>query len=57
MARYRRSSWFKRIMVLSVLALAVFGGWTLYKQNQKQVDSTAQKVGAKAKRVGEALKE
>lgn len=53
----RRKSWSKRIVILGVLALAAFGGWTLYKQNQQQVDSGVEKVTQKAKRVGEVLKD
>ena len=51
----RRSSWSKRIVVFSVLALAAFGGWTLYQQNQDQLDSGVEKVTEKAKQVSEVL--
>lgn len=57
MARRRKGSLTRKIVVLSVLAFAAFGMYTLYKQNQSRVDSSVQKVGEKAKRVGEVLKD
>jgi len=51
----RRKSWVRRIVVLSVIALACFGGYTLYQNNQKDVDGNYDKVSEKVKAVKKAL--
>jgi hypothetical protein len=53
----RKRGFFRRILGVCVLALAVFGGYTLYKNHQSDVDDASHKVVKKAKKVGKALTE
>jgi hypothetical protein len=52
----RKRGVFGKIFVIGTFALALFGGYTLYKGNQKQVNDISTKAYHKAKAVGEALK-
>ena len=51
----RRSGWFRRIIVFCIIVLACFGGYTLYQQNQEDVDSKYDKVSDKVKAVKKVL--
>ncbi len=48
---YRGRSWFTKVIVLLVVALAAFGAYTLYQDNQSQADEVVRKV----KSVGKVL--
>jgi predicted negative regulator of RcsB-dependent stress response len=51
----RRKSLTRRVTVLSILALACFGGYTLYQRHQKSVDGNYEKVSKKVRAVKKAL--
>jgi len=53
--RWGRKSWTKRIVVLSILALAGFGGYTLYRLNQSQVNAGVNKVEKVGKKIGRVV--
>ena len=55
MAR-RKKSWTKRIVVLSVLGLAIFGGYTLYDNNRTEVGNMQVKVTNGFDKAGKAIK-
>lgn len=51
----RRRSLSRRIVVFGVVALACFGGYTLYQRHQDSVDGNYDKVSKKVKAVKRAL--
>jgi len=51
----RRRSWTRRIVTATIIVLACFGGYTIYKQNEKDVDQNVEKVQKKVKAVKKAL--
>jgi len=56
MAR-RRKSWFRKVVVLSVLVLAGIGAYTLYDSHRDDVNAgvdKVEKVGKKVKRAAKA---
>lgn len=44
MARRRKKGFFTSLATLVVFGLAAFGGWTLYKQNEKEAKSITKKT-------------
>jgi len=44
-----RKSNFRRVVLVVVLALAAFGGWTLYQNNQEDFDSVFNRATAAGK--------
>lgn len=54
MAR-RKKGFFGKLVVLAVLAMAAFGGYMLYLDNQVDIDSAVAKVSQKAQDVTEVL--
>lgn len=51
----KSKSWTKRIIVLGILALACFGGWTLFQDNQKDILSIRTKVEVGVEKAGDVL--
>lgn len=51
----RRSSLTKKLVVVGILALACFGGYTLYKQNQDTIESGRANASKKLDNVRKAL--
>lgn len=56
MARRKRGK-IKTALILAVLGLASFGGYTLYNRYQSDVDSIAKKVQTKTKKVVKAVRD
>jgi predicted negative regulator of RcsB-dependent stress response len=54
---FRRKSWTRRIVVVSILALAAFGGYVLYKEHNESAAEQYTKVETKVEAVKRALEE
>lgn len=52
----RRKSFIRKIIMISILVLAIFGLYTLYMQNKKFVSAKYVKVEKKVKAVSKALR-
>lgn len=51
----RKRSKVKTILILCVLGLAAFGGWTLWQKYSDDVNDAASKVSKRTKKVTKAL--
>jgi hypothetical protein len=49
----RRRSWFTKLVVFGVLALAAFGAYTLYDNNRDQANQVVQKIKRASKTLAE----